>query len=152
MNHIYVMYHNPHPLLTHHQPLSRSPTISAPVRSDVLIASHSNLQPLFFRFSIYYSILGFAVLVVAYLQMSLWTLTAARQAKRIRELFFHSIMQQDISWYDVTETGELNTRLTEWVTHIIHTPVPVTAGVVVIIWCVRFPGAQRCLQDPGGHR
>nr|AAO20902.1 Mdr2 [Takifugu rubripes] len=104
--------------------------------------ANSTLEADMQRFSIYYSILGFAVLVVAYLQMSLWTLTAARQAKRIRELFFHGIMQQDISWYDVTETGELNTRLTEWVTHIIHTPVPVTAGVVVIICGVRFPGAH----------
>lgn len=90
----------------------------------------------------YYSILGFVVLVAAYLQTSLWTLTAARQAKRIRELFFHSIMQQEISWYDVTETGELNTRLTEWVTHIIHTPAPATPGAVVIICGVRFPRAQ----------
>ncbi|TWW79227.1 Multidrug resistance protein 1 [Takifugu flavidus] len=75
--------------------------------------ANSTLEADMQRFSIYYSILGFVVLVVAYLQMSLWTLTAARQAKRIRELFFHSIMQQDISWYDVTETGELNTRLTD---------------------------------------
>eukprot|EP00066_Takifugu_rubripes_P014676 XP_011603942.1 PREDICTED: multidrug resistance protein 1-like [Takifugu rubripes] len=75
--------------------------------------ANSTLEADMQRFSIYYSILGFAVLVVAYLQMSLWTLTAARQAKRIRELFFHGIMQQDISWYDVTETGELNTRLTD---------------------------------------
>lgn len=65
MNHIYVMHHNPDPLpFTHRQPLSSSPTMSAPVRSDTLIASHegssplhlavfigfgySNLQPLFF--------------------------------------------------------------------------------------------------------
>lgn len=69
----------------------------------------------------YYSLLGFLMLVVTYLQMSLWTLTAGRQVKRIRELFFHSIVQQEISWFDVTEIGELNTRLTEWVTHITHT-------------------------------
>ncbi|XP_017280598.1 ATP-binding cassette, sub-family B (MDR/TAP), member 4 [Kryptolebias marmoratus] len=64
-------------------------------------------------FAIYYSIMGAVVLVAAYLQVSLWTLAAGRQVKRIRTLFFHRIMQQDIGWFDVNETGELNTRLTD---------------------------------------
>ncbi|KAM4736476.1 ATP-dependent translocase ABCB1 isoform 1-T2 [Anableps anableps] len=64
-------------------------------------------------FAIYYSILGAIVLIAAYLQVSLWTLAAGRQVKRIRKLFFHRIMQQDIGWFDVNETGELNTRLTD---------------------------------------
>ncbi|KAF3839767.1 hypothetical protein F7725_018484 [Dissostichus mawsoni] len=64
-------------------------------------------------FAISYSILGFVVLLVAYGQVAFWTLAAGRQATRIRKLFFHHIMQQDIGWYDVTETGELNTRLTD---------------------------------------
>ncbi|MEQ2166482.1 hypothetical protein GOODEAATRI_028648 [Goodea atripinnis] len=74
-------------------------------------------------FAIYYSILGAVVLIAAYLQVSLWTLAAGRQVKCIRKLFFHRIMQQDIGWFDVNETGELNTRLTEWVaenSHCIH--------------------------------
>ncbi|KAM4579986.1 ATP-dependent translocase ABCB1 [Odontesthes bonariensis] len=64
-------------------------------------------------FAIYYSIMGAVVLVAAYLQVSFWTLAAGRQVKRIRTLFFHRIMQQDIGWFDVNETGELNTRLTD---------------------------------------
>lgn len=60
--------------------------------------------------------MGAAVLVAAYMQVSFWTLAAGRQVKRIRKLFFHCIMQQEIGWFDVNETGELNTRLTEWVT------------------------------------
>uniref|UniRef100_A0A3B4T8A9 ATP-binding cassette, sub-family B (MDR/TAP), member 4 n=1 Tax=Seriola dumerili TaxID=41447 RepID=A0A3B4T8A9_SERDU len=64
-------------------------------------------------FAIYYSIMGAVVLVAAYLQVSFWTLAAGRQVKRIRKLFFHRIMQQDIGWFDVNETGELNTRLTD---------------------------------------
>ncbi|XP_053289020.1 ATP-binding cassette, sub-family B (MDR/TAP), member 4 [Pleuronectes platessa] len=62
-------------------------------------------------YAIYYSIMGATVLVAAYLQVSLWTMAAGRQVKRIRKLFFHRIMQQDIGWFDVNETGELNTRL-----------------------------------------
>uniref|UniRef100_A0A3B4XS69 ATP-binding cassette, sub-family B (MDR/TAP), member 4 n=1 Tax=Seriola lalandi dorsalis TaxID=1841481 RepID=A0A3B4XS69_SERLL len=57
--------------------------------------------------------MGAVVLVAAYLQVSFWTLAAGRQVKRIRKLFFHRIMQQDIGWFDVNETGELNTRLTD---------------------------------------
>uniref|UniRef100_A0A7N8YB96 ATP-binding cassette, sub-family B (MDR/TAP), member 4 n=1 Tax=Mastacembelus armatus TaxID=205130 RepID=A0A7N8YB96_9TELE len=55
----------------------------------------------------------FFIFVAAYLQVSLWTVAAGRQVKHIRKLFFHRIMQQDIGWFDVTETGELNTRLTD---------------------------------------
>uniref|UniRef100_A0A3B3BHS7 ATP-binding cassette, sub-family B (MDR/TAP), member 4 n=1 Tax=Oryzias melastigma TaxID=30732 RepID=A0A3B3BHS7_ORYME len=65
------------------------------------------------EFAVYYSIMGAVVLVAAYLQVSLWTIAAGRQVKRIRKLFFHKIMQQDIGWFDINETGELNTRLTD---------------------------------------
>ncbi|XP_023256533.1 multidrug resistance protein 1 [Seriola lalandi dorsalis] len=74
---------------------------------------NSTLQEDMNTFAIYYSIMGAVVLVAAYLQVSFWTLAAGRQVKRIRKLFFHRIMQQDIGWFDVNETGELNTRLTD---------------------------------------
>uniref|UniRef100_A0A665UJT8 ATP-binding cassette, sub-family B (MDR/TAP), member 4 n=1 Tax=Echeneis naucrates TaxID=173247 RepID=A0A665UJT8_ECHNA len=74
---------------------------------------NSTLQDDMMNFAIYYSIMGAVVLVAAYMQVSLWTLAAGRQVKRIRKLFFHRIMQQDIGWFDVNETGELNTRLTD---------------------------------------
>ncbi|XP_041798486.1 ATP-binding cassette, sub-family B (MDR/TAP), member 4 [Chelmon rostratus] len=73
----------------------------------------STLQDDMQLFAIYYSIMGAAVLVAAYMQVSFWTLAAGRQVKRIRKLFFHCIMQQEIGWFDVNETGELNTRLTD---------------------------------------
>ncbi|XP_076594196.1 ATP-dependent translocase ABCB1 [Chaetodon auriga] len=72
-----------------------------------------NLQEDMHLFAIYYSIMGAVVLVAAYMQVSFWTLAAGRQVKRIRKLFFHCIMQQEIGWFDVNETGELNTRLTD---------------------------------------
>ncbi|XP_048881500.1 ATP-binding cassette, sub-family B (MDR/TAP), member 4 [Brienomyrus brachyistius] len=65
------------------------------------------------RHAIYYSIMGAAVLLAAYLQVALWTLSAGRQIKRLRKKFFHAIMQQEIGWFDVNETGELNTRLAD---------------------------------------
>eukprot|EP00064_Thunnus_orientalis_P004352 superscaffoldBa00000393_g4363 len=74
---------------------------------------NSTLQEDMQSFAIYYSIMGFVVLVAAYMQVSFWALAAGRQVRRIRKLFFHRIMQQDIGWFDVNETGELNTRLTD---------------------------------------
>ncbi|XP_051921755.1 ATP-binding cassette, sub-family B (MDR/TAP), member 4 isoform X3 [Hippocampus zosterae] len=74
---------------------------------------NSTIQEDMTGFAIYYSILGAVVLVAAYMQVAFFTLSAGRQVKRIRKCFFHSIMRQDIGWFDVNETGELNTRLTD---------------------------------------
>ncbi|XP_061918788.1 ATP-dependent translocase ABCB1-like isoform X1 [Entelurus aequoreus] len=62
---------------------------------------------------IYFCIAAFVVLVTAYMQVTFWTLAAGRQVRCIRKHFFHSVMQQDISWFDLNKTGELNTRLTD---------------------------------------
>uniref|UniRef100_A0AAR2JKX7 ATP-binding cassette sub-family B member 5 n=1 Tax=Pygocentrus nattereri TaxID=42514 RepID=A0AAR2JKX7_PYGNA len=66
-----------------------------------------------FRHAIYYSIMGGIVLFAAYMQVAFWTLAAGRQVKRLRRMFFHAIIKQDIGWFDVNETGQLNTRLTD---------------------------------------
>uniref|UniRef100_A0A674I7H9 ATP-binding cassette sub-family B member 5 n=1 Tax=Terrapene triunguis TaxID=2587831 RepID=A0A674I7H9_9SAUR len=52
-------------------------------------------------------------LVFGYLQISFWVLAAARQTKKIRKTFFHAILGQELSWFDTSNSGELNTRLTE---------------------------------------
>ncbi|XP_063777828.1 ATP-binding cassette sub-family B member 5-like isoform X2 [Pseudophryne corroboree] len=64
-------------------------------------------------FSLYYVGIGFAVMIFGHFQISLWVLAAARQTRKMRKLFFHSVLSQDMSWFDVTKSGELNTRLTE---------------------------------------
>uniref|UniRef100_A0A674EBD6 ATP binding cassette subfamily B member 1 n=1 Tax=Salmo trutta TaxID=8032 RepID=A0A674EBD6_SALTR len=71
--------------------------------------SESYSDPLTFSTFCYVTV----VLVAAYMQVAFWTLAAGRQVKRLRKLFFHCIMQQEIGWFDVNETGELNTRLTD---------------------------------------
>ncbi|XP_076716779.1 phosphatidylcholine translocator ABCB4 isoform X3 [Callospermophilus lateralis] len=65
------------------------------------------------RYAYYYSGLGAGVLVAAYIQVSFWTLAAGRQIKKIRQKFFHAILRQEIGWFDVNDTAELNTRLTD---------------------------------------
>ncbi|XP_062841934.1 ATP-binding cassette, sub-family B (MDR/TAP), member 4 isoform X1 [Trichomycterus rosablanca] len=77
------------------------------------IPSNETLGEQMTRHAIYYSIMGGVVLFAAYMQVAFWTLAAGRQVKRLRKLFFHSIIKQDIGWFDVNETGQLNTRLAD---------------------------------------
>lgn len=65
------------------------------------------------RYAYYYSGLGAGVLVAAYIQVSFWTLAAGRQIRKIRKEFFHAVLRQEIGWFDVSDTTELNTRLTD---------------------------------------
>ncbi|XP_012514854.1 PREDICTED: ATP-binding cassette sub-family B member 5 [Propithecus coquereli] len=60
---------------------------------------------------LYYVGIGAAALIFGYMQISFWMMTASRQTKRIRKQFFHSILAQDISWFDGCDIGELNTRM-----------------------------------------
>ncbi|XP_036184196.1 ATP-dependent translocase ABCB1 isoform X3 [Myotis myotis] len=69
-------------------------------------------------YAYYYSGIGAGVLVAAYIQVSFWCLAAGRQIFKIRKQFFHSIMRQEIGWFDVHDVGELNTRLTDDVSKI----------------------------------
>ena len=46
-------------------------------------------------------------------QIGLWQHAAERQVAAIRRNFFSSILGQNISWFDLTPTGELSTRLTD---------------------------------------
>ncbi|XP_074122752.1 phosphatidylcholine translocator ABCB4 isoform X6 [Sminthopsis crassicaudata] len=65
------------------------------------------------RYAYYYSGLGGGVLIAAYIQVSFWTLAAGRQIKKIRQKFFHAVLRQEIGWFDINDTTELNTRLTD---------------------------------------
>ncbi|XP_054420068.1 phosphatidylcholine translocator ABCB4 isoform X2 [Pteronotus mesoamericanus] len=65
------------------------------------------------RYAYYYSGLGAGVLVAAYIQVSFWTLAAGRQIRKIRKEFFHAVLRQEIGWFDINDTTELNTRLTD---------------------------------------
>ncbi|XP_049995746.1 phosphatidylcholine translocator ABCB4 [Alexandromys fortis] len=70
------------------------------------------------RYAYYYSGLGGGVLIAAYIQVSFWTLAAGRQIKKIRQHFFHAILRQEMGWFDIQGTTELNTRLTDDISRI----------------------------------
>ncbi|NWU34612.1 ABCBB protein, partial [Hylia prasina] len=65
------------------------------------------------KFAGYYAGIGCAILVLGYLQICFWVMSAARQIEKIRKAYFRKIMRMDIGWFDCTSVGELNTRITD---------------------------------------
>ncbi|KAI9244274.1 P-loop containing nucleoside triphosphate hydrolase protein, partial [Phascolomyces articulosus] len=55
--------------------------------------------------------IGTAALVGGYITHALWVLSGENQARRIRKLYVHSILRQDMTWFDKAEEGSLTTRL-----------------------------------------
>lgn len=45
--------------------------------------------------------------------MHFWMLVAVRQGHRIKIKFLRSILRQDMTYFDLNSTGEMNTRLAE---------------------------------------
>ncbi|XP_053528768.1 ATP-dependent translocase ABCB1 isoform X2 [Artibeus jamaicensis] len=82
--------------------------------SDVFIKLEEDMT----KYAWYYSAIGAGVLVAAYIQVSFWCLAAGRQIHKIRRQFFHAIMRQEIGWFDMHDSGELNTRLVDDVSKI----------------------------------
>lgn len=58
-------------------------------------------------------VLGCATIVIGYFQVTFWSLAAERQTRRLRETLFRSILDKEISYFDINKTGQLNTRLAE---------------------------------------
>ncbi|XP_072037231.1 ATP-dependent translocase ABCB1-like [Amphiura filiformis] len=65
------------------------------------------------EFSITYVYIGLCVGAVAFLQVGFWTLTAERQVHNIQLKFFHSILHQDIAWFDTQTSGDLANRFSD---------------------------------------
>ncbi|CEJ01545.1 Putative ABC multidrug transporter mdr1 [Rhizopus microsporus] len=55
--------------------------------------------------------MGTAVLACAYIAQCFWVLTGENQVRRIRNMYVHAILRQDMSWFDKAEEGSLTTRL-----------------------------------------
>lgn len=55
--------------------------------------------------------MGTAVVVAAYVSNCFWIVTGANQIRRIRSLYVHAVLRQDMSWYDKADEGSLTTRL-----------------------------------------
>lgn len=64
-------------------------------------------------YSLYYVVMATGAFVTSFLANSLMNTSAYRQTRRMRYAFFSKILQQEIGWFDVNPTGELNNRLSE---------------------------------------
>ena len=62
-------------------------------------------------FSLYYVALATGMLITVFLATTFWNLSAYRQIQRLRRALYHSILRQEIGWFDSVETGVLSTRL-----------------------------------------
>ncbi|KAI9321889.1 P-loop containing nucleoside triphosphate hydrolase protein [Dichotomocladium elegans] len=56
-------------------------------------------------------LIGTGILVIAYVANCLWIISGERQTRRIRELYIHAILRQDMAWFDHASDGSLTTRL-----------------------------------------
>ena len=65
------------------------------------------------RLVLIYTGLGVGVIIVTYLQVSMFKMAAERLVHKIRLLFYQSILRQEIGWFDVNLSGELSSRLSE---------------------------------------
>ncbi|XP_047198623.1 bile salt export pump [Hippoglossus stenolepis] len=72
-----------------------------------------NIEAQMTMFAYYYVGIGLGVLILSYLQITLWVSAAASQTDRIRKTYFRKVMQMEIGWFDCNSVGELNTRISD---------------------------------------
>ncbi|KAJ1919837.1 hypothetical protein H4219_001746 [Mycoemilia scoparia] len=63
------------------------------------------------KYCLYFLIIGLVMLVCGYIMHATWTITSERQGFHIRNLYYKSILRQDIGWFDTIATGDLTTRI-----------------------------------------
>lgn len=74
--------------------------------------------------------MGTASLVAAYVSTCLWILTGESQTRRIRSMYLKSVLHQDMSWFDQSKEGSLNTRLASD-TQLIQDGISEKAGLLI---------------------
>jgi ABC-type multidrug transport system fused ATPase/permease subunit len=52
-------------------------------------------------------------MMCSFLQVNFWMIPAEKQIVLIRKALFKAILRQEISWFDLNKSGELQNRLNE---------------------------------------
>ncbi|KAG5452342.1 ATP-dependent translocase ABCB1, variant 2 [Clonorchis sinensis] len=79
----------------------------------------NNITPSTFSFSVikqylfYYVIMAEVIFILCVTQVGFVSISAKRQARRIRSLFFKAINRQDVAWHDENAAGSLLSKLTD---------------------------------------
>ena len=58
-------------------------------------------------------VIGSVIFTLTYVSITLFNYTSNKQIFRVRTMYFRSILHQDISWYDVINSGDIASRLNE---------------------------------------
>ena len=90
--------------------------ISTSARVDEFLQSSSPENLLRSRIGltcIYYIVLATVTLIASFTSNLFWNLSAYRQTHRLRKAFFRAIMKQEVGWFDVNHSAQLNSRLSE---------------------------------------
>eukprot|EP01117_Protostelium_nocturnum_P020650 TRINITY_DN93_c0_g1_i2.p1 TRINITY_DN93_c0_g1~~TRINITY_DN93_c0_g1_i2.p1 ORF type:complete len:1279 (-),score=509.25 TRINITY_DN93_c0_g1_i2:186-4022(-) len=74
--------------------------------------------------------IGGAMLIGGYLTQMLWVLSGENQSRRIRSMYVHAILRQDMGWFDKAEEGSLATRLAND-TQLVQEAISEKAGATV---------------------
>ncbi|RHZ74187.1 hypothetical protein Glove_227g57 [Diversispora epigaea] len=61
--------------------------------------------------TIYFLVIGGAVSIFAYLQITLWMVAGERQVMRLRQIYYKSILRQEIAFFESTSTGQITNRI-----------------------------------------
>lgn len=60
-----------------------------------------------------FAIVGVAVFVLGFIQILCWTISATRQAKRMRSECMEALLSREIGWFDCQQTTQLPSRIVE---------------------------------------
>lgn len=64
-------------------------------------------------FAIWNSVIGAVMFICTYLAIMLFNCAAHNQIYAMRGAFLKSVLNQDIGWFDVTQSGEFASRMNE---------------------------------------
>ncbi|TKR93550.1 hypothetical protein L596_007979 [Steinernema carpocapsae] len=64
-------------------------------------------------FCFYYLFLGILMFASSYIQIACWESVAERLVHKIRKTYLKAILRQQISWFDLQQTGNLTSKLTD---------------------------------------
>ncbi|XP_017777603.1 PREDICTED: multidrug resistance protein 1B [Nicrophorus vespilloides] len=65
------------------------------------------------EFAIYNSLIGLAMLVLSYLSTAIYNYCGIRQSFKIRTLYLENVLNQDIGWYDMHQSGDFASRMAD---------------------------------------
>nr|XP_022306676.1 multidrug resistance protein 1B-like isoform X2 [Crassostrea virginica] len=80
-------------------------------REDLL--QSLNIVDISKEYALYFCLIAIGAFTFGFISIFCFTVSAERQIRIIRKLFFRSIMRQDMEWFDTHESSELSTRFSE---------------------------------------